>query len=63
LNPSSKLRRMAMASVSPRRYIIAMAPSATAGIGDALRRAFGRPESGRPVKMFEPLIRQLDRLG
>ncbi len=52
-----------MVSVSPRRYIIAVPPSATAGIGDALRRAFGRPEYSKPVKMFEPLILKLDRLG
>jgi len=58
-----KLRRMAMASVSPRRYIMAVPPSETAGIGDALRRAFGRPEYSRPVKMFERLIERLDRLG
>ena len=52
-----------MVSVSPRRYIIAAAPSATAGIGDALRRAFGRSGMSRPGKMFEPLIAKLDRLG
>jgi len=52
-----------MVSVSPRRYIIAAAPSTTAGIGDALRRAFGDSEGGRPVKMFEQLIARLDRLG
>jgi hypothetical protein len=52
-----------MASVSPRRYIMAVPPSATAGIGDALRRAFARPEYSRPVKMFERLIERLDRLG
>ena len=50
-----------MAMVSPRRYIIAVAPSATAGIGDALRKAFGRPDTNRPV--FERLIERLDRLG
>lgn len=52
-----------MASVSPRRYIIAVPPSATAGIGDALRQAFGRPETHKPMTMFEPLIARLDRLG
>lgn len=52
-----------MASVSPRRYIIAVAPSDTAGIGDALRRAFGGPEYSKPVKMFERLIARLDQLG
>jgi len=52
-----------MVSVSPRRYIMAAAPSASAGIGDALRRAFSRPEYGKPVKMFEQLIARLDRLG
>lgn len=52
-----------MASVSPRRYIIVVPPSATAGIGDALRQAFGRPETNRPVTMFEALIARLDRLG
>jgi hypothetical protein len=36
-----------MASVSPRRYIM----------------AFSRSEYGRPVKMFERLIGKLDRLG
>lgn len=52
-----------MASVSPRRYIIVVPPSATAGIGDALRKAFGRPETNKPVTMFEALIARLDRLG
>jgi hypothetical protein len=52
-----------MVSVSPRRYIIAVAPTATAGIGDALRRAFSGPEVNRPGKMFERLIERLDRLG
>ena len=52
-----------MTMVAPRRYIIAVAPSETAGIGDALRRAFNGPETSRPVKMFERLIARLDRLG
>ena len=52
-----------MASVSPRRYIIAVAPNTTAGIGDALRRAYHGPEYSRPVKMFERLIERLDGLG
>lgn len=52
-----------MASVSPRRYIIVVAPGPTAGIGDALRRAFQGPEYSRPVKMFERLVQRLDRLG
>lgn len=51
-----------MVSVSPRRYIIVVPPTGTAGIGDALRKAFG-PEPSRPVKMFERLIERLDRLG
>ena len=52
-----------MAMVSPRRYIIAVPPSAAAGIGDALRKAFGRPDLNRPVTMFERLIERLDKLG
>ena len=52
-----------MAMVSPRRYIIAVAPSAAAGIGDALRKGFGGPGTSRPVTMFERLIERLDRLG
>ncbi len=52
-----------MASVSPRRYIIVVPPSGTAGIGDALRRAFGCPEYSKPVKMFEQLVLRLDWLG
>ena len=52
-----------MAMVSPRRYIIVVPPSAAAGIGDALRRAFGRPETGKPVTMFERLLERLNQLG
>lgn len=52
-----------MVRVAPRRYIIAAAPSATAGIGDALRRAYSGPEVNRPVKMFERLIARLDQHG
>lgn len=44
----------------PRRYIIVVPPSATAGIGDALRKAF-RPDQSRQV--FEQLIASLDRHG
>ena len=51
-----------MVMATPRRYIIAVAPNANAGIGDALRRAYGRPELSRPVTMFERLIARLDRL-
>ncbi len=52
-----------MVSVSPRRYIIVAPPGGAAGIGDALRRAFGKPEYSKPVTMFERLIERLDRLG
>jgi hypothetical protein len=52
-----------MAMVSPRRYIIAVAPSATAGIGDALRTAFQRPDMSKPGTMFERLTARLDQLG
>ena len=52
-----------MVTVTPRRYIIAAAPSANAGIGDALRRAFSKPEYSRPANMFERLIERLDKLG
>ena len=52
-----------MASVSPRRYIMAVPPSGSAGIGDALRRAYGGPDSSKPMKMFETLIARLDQLG
>lgn len=45
-----------------RRYIIVVPPSGTAGIGDALRRAYG-PETSKPVTMFEQLIARLDKLG
>lgn len=52
-----------MMAASPRRYIIAAAPSANAGIGDALRRAFSEPGLSRPANMFERLIERLDKLG
>ena len=52
-----------MMMATPRRYIIAAAPSANAGIGDALRRAFSKPELSRPVSKFERLIQRLDHLG
>ncbi len=45
-----------------RRYIIVVPPSGTAGIGDALRRAYA-PERSQPVTMFEQLIARLDKLG
>ena len=51
-----------MVVTTPRRYIIAVAPNANAGIGDALRRAYSKPELGRPVTIFERLIARLDRL-
>jgi len=49
-----------MVMTTPRRYIIAVAPHANAGIGDALRRAYGKPELSKPVTMFEHLIARLD---
>jgi hypothetical protein len=52
-----------MVMATPRRYIIAVAPHANAGIGDALRRAYSKPELSRPVTIFERLIARLDRLG
>ena len=52
-----------MVMTTPRRYIIAVAPHANAGIGDALRRAYSKPELSRPVTMFERLIARLDRIG
>lgn len=47
---------------APRRYIIVVPPSGTAGIGDALRKAYA-PETSKLVSMFEQLIERLDRLG
>lgn len=47
---------------TPRRYIIVVPPSGAAGIGDALRKAYG-PETSKPVTLFEQLIARLDRLG
>lgn len=47
---------------TPRRYIIVVPPSGTAGIGDALRKAFA-PDTGKPGTMFEQLIARLDKLG
>ena len=47
---------------APRRYIIVVPPSGTAGIGDALRKAY-TPETSKPVTMFEQLIARLDKLG
>lgn len=44
----------------PRRYIIVVPPTATAGIGNALRLAY-RPDQGRQV--FEQLVARLDQLG
>lgn len=52
-----------MQTVSPRRYIIAVAPSANAGIGDALRRAFSNPELSRPATSFQMLLERLDKTG
>jgi hypothetical protein len=46
-------------STVPRRFIIAAAPSATAWIGEALARAFGRPE--RIPEALGRLIERLDR--
>ena len=45
-------------STTPRRFIIAVAPSATAWIGEALVRAFGRPEC--IPEALERLIERLD---
>lgn len=50
-----------MTTLSPRRFVIVAAPSATAGIGDALRRAFQRPDNGRMSETFERLIKRLDQ--
>lgn len=52
-----------MSMVAPRRYIIVVPPTGTAGIGDALRKAFRGPEASRTDKMFEGLIDRLDKLG
>lgn len=49
-----------MQMASPRRYIIAAAPSADAGIGEALRQAFGKSDLAKP--MFERLIAQLNKV-
>lgn len=43
---------------APRRFIIAVPPSETAWIGEALARAFGRPE--RIPAALERLIERLD---
>jgi hypothetical protein len=50
-----------MATMSPRRFVIVAAPSATAGIGDALRRAFQRPDTQRMNETLERLIKRLDQ--
>jgi hypothetical protein len=47
-------------STTPRRFIIAVAPSASAWIGEALARAFGRPE--RIPAALEKLIERLDSI-
>lgn len=52
-----------MAMVAPRRYIIVVPPTGTAGIGDALKKAFAGPDMSKTDKMFETLIARLDRLG
>ena len=44
-------------STSPRRFVTAAPPSATAWIGEALARAFGRPE-----RIPEALARLIERL-
>lgn len=51
-----------MTGNAPRRYIIVVPPSGTAGIGDALRKAFA-PETSKPLTMFEHLLARLDRPG
>ena len=45
-------------STAPRRFVIAAPPSPTAWIGEALARAFGRPES--IPEALERLIERLD---
>ncbi|HEX8257549.1 MAG TPA: hypothetical protein VF589_07935 [Allosphingosinicella sp.] len=49
-----------MANTLPRRFVMVAAPSVHAGIGDALRKAFHRPDLWS-IKMFEKLIGTLDR--
>ena len=50
-----------MVTASPRRFVIVVPPSATAGIGDALRKAFYRQDSGKMNDVFERLINRLDQ--
>ena len=49
-----------MANSIPRRFVVVPAPSTHAGIGGALRKAFGRPDLWSLAK-FEALLRTLDR--
>jgi len=48
-----------MATTHPRRFIVVARPSATDWIGEALARAFGRPE--RIPEALERLIERLNR--
>ncbi|HEV2748583.1 MAG TPA: hypothetical protein VGW34_14970 [Allosphingosinicella sp.] len=49
-----------MANTLPRRFVMVAAPSVHAGIGQALRQAFQRPELWA-LRMYEKLIAKLDR--
>jgi hypothetical protein len=50
-----------MQTHSPRRFIIVVPPSETAGIGDALRAAFRQPVRDWQAEAMERLIMRLDQ--
>lgn len=50
----------AMASSSTRRFVKVAPPSVHAGLGDALRHAFGMDGEQRSLDQFEALLARLD---
>lgn len=50
-----------MVNALPRRFVLAAPPTLKAAIGEALRKAFDRPDL-RSLRMFERLIERLNRL-
>lgn len=50
-----------MVNALPRRFVLAAPPTMLAAIGEALRRAFTRPEL-RSMRAYERLLDRLDRL-
>jgi hypothetical protein len=53
-------RNEAMANASPRRFVKVAPPTVHAGVGNALRQAFGVQPSNRVPHSFHDLLAQLD---